>query len=182
MDFRDDARRILGVVNDAPGINQVKRGVSVGQSFGIKALQGALQAIQRKPCASSFDGGFGEVYTMADAARAGPLQMIGSGADTDFEHGLAMVAGELDGGVDKRLHRITVGLDLLEPLPGQRFQLPDDAFVGAAGPLLPVGAYLLVEIHSVSPGKLTPIHWRQCGCVVAVNSSRNDEAGAQSSF
>lgn len=138
-------------MDDAPGINQIKRGVRVGQRFGIKPLQGAVQAIQRKPRARGFDGGFGEVYTMAHAACAGPLQMIRASADADFEHGFAVVAGELDGRVDKRLHRISVLLDLLEPLQRQRLQFTDDALVGAAGPLLPIGAYLLVDIHSVSP-------------------------------
>lgn len=99
------------------------------------------KAIQIKALAGGRYRGFGQIHAMAIATGPGPLQVIGSGTDSDFQHFGAMKPGELSHRVDHGLDPVPMCLDLLKPLPAQRFGVAGKFLARATRFLLPIGAY-----------------------------------------
>src|SRR5262249_10084280 len=142
LDFRDDPLRMIRVMDDSPGIDDIEEGVGKGQDFGVMALQLGMETFESQSPAGRFDGRVGQIEAVAIGAGTCPLEVVRSRADANLQNPLAAMTSELGHAVNVRFGFVAIVLDLPRPLRGEDGCLSRDFRLGATGLALPVGSNL----------------------------------------
>src|SRR5438093_11600043 len=89
--------RVRGVVEDTPGIAEVKGVAGEWEVFSIRNLQafGLGQAVALDAVGEVGQSFFGQVNPGSNGPRPEPLDKVGAGAKANFEDPLAVIAREL---------------------------------------------------------------------------------------
>ena len=153
VDLVYDPLRMLGVVDHAPGINDVEGGVRVRQRFRVGPLEVRFQAVDREMGLRGPDGRVGQVHPVTHGTGLGPLHVIHAGPNADFKEPSASPALESGHFQDVRFLLVAVPLNGIEPLRAPTLDFPCNPRAGAAGFPLPVLPYCRLRHGCPSRGK-----------------------------
>ena len=132
------------VVQDAPRVDAVERGVLERQGLGVRGPDLGLEALELQAPTHELDGVLGEVDSRRDRARAHEADEVGAEPDPDLEQALASSPVEVGEPVDVRVELVAGPLDLGEEL---RRAFNRRRVLGPAGLFLPEALDPLLLIY-----------------------------------
>jgi len=112
----DRLARVRRVVQHAPGVDAVERGVVERQRLGVGRSDVCFQPLERESAAHELDGMLRQVDAGRDRAGPDETDEVRSEPDPDLEQALAAGALEIGEPVDVRVELVSRTLDLGEEL------------------------------------------------------------------